>query len=75
MKNSKYWCPKCHKYQGEDIIYEDDLMKECVISKNQGKSKFSYNLSTCIIYLKYSFKSYLKHIYNQYFKLNVKNII
>ena len=40
MKNSKYWCPKCHKYQGMDIIYEDDLLKEAVITKRQGKQKW-----------------------------------
>ena len=36
MRNSKFWCPKCFKYQGEDIIYEDDLLKEAAITKRQG---------------------------------------
>ena len=29
------------------------------------KSKFSYNLSTCMIYLNYSFRCYFKNIYKQ----------
>ena len=46
-----------------------------VRSREQGKSKFSYNLSTCIKYLKYSFNSYFKHIYKKYFNLNIKHTI
>ena len=46
-----------------------------VRSREQGKSKFSYNLSTCIKYLKYSFNSYFKHIYKKYFDLNFKHTI
>ena len=44
-----------------------------VRSANQGKSKFTYNLSTCIIYLKYPFNSYIKHIYYKYCNLKVRN--
>ena len=46
-----------------------------VRSREQGKSKFSYNLSTCIKYLKYSFNSYFKHMYKKYFNLNIKHTI
>ena len=42
-----------------------------VRSKNQGESKFTYNLSTCMIYMKYSLNSYFKHIYNKYYNLNI----
>ena len=34
-------------------------------SSDQGESKFTYNLSTYITYLNYSFRSYFKHIYKQ----------
>ena len=44
-----------------------------VRSGEQGKSKFSYNLSTCIKYLKYSFNSYFKHICYQYCNVKVRN--
>jgi dolichol-phosphate mannosyltransferase len=32
---------------------------------DQGESKFTYNISTYITYLNYSFRSYFKHIYKQ----------
>ena len=33
MKNEKCLCPKCHKYQGEDIIYEDEILRDLVYTK------------------------------------------
>ena len=35
-------------------------------TENQGESKFNYSMKTCIIYLKYSFKSYFKHILKKF---------
>jgi hypothetical protein len=29
----KCLCPKCHKYQGQDIIYEDEILQDLVYTK------------------------------------------
>ncbi len=33
VKSEKCLCPKCHKYQGKDIIYEDEILRDLVYTK------------------------------------------